>query len=70
MSEDSSAKPSPLSSRSNKGKKMLLTYRRCEMEFPLVLIVANKIKDVKDITPILDLVKKTKRSFVLFSEDL
>lgn len=40
------------------------------MEFPLVLIVANKIKDVKDITPILDLVKKTKRSFVLFSEDL
>lgn len=40
------------------------------MEFPLVLVVANKITDVKEITPILDLVKKTKRSFVLFSEDL
>jgi chaperonin GroEL len=40
------------------------------MEFPLVLVVANKITDVKEITPILDLIKKTKRSFVLFSEDL
>jgi len=40
------------------------------LEFPLVLVVGNKIKDVKEIIPILDLVKKTKRSFVLFSEDL
>lgn len=40
------------------------------MEFPIVLVVASKITDVKEITPILDLVKKTKRSFVLFSEDL
>lgn len=40
------------------------------MEYPLVLVVANKITDVKDIAPILDLVKKTKRSFVLLSEDL
>ena len=40
------------------------------MEFPLILVVASKIVDVKEITPILDLIKKTKRSFVLFSEDL
>ena len=36
----------------------------------MVLVVASKITDVKEISPILDLVKKTKRSFVLFSEDL
>jgi chaperonin GroEL (HSP60 family) len=40
------------------------------MEFPLVLVVTNKITDAKDIIHVLDLVKKTKRSFVLFSEDL
>ena len=44
--------------------------QRCEMEYPLVLVVPNKIKEVKDISPILDLVKKTKRSLVLYSEDL
>ena len=44
--------------------------QRCEMEYPLVLVVPNKITDVKDISPILDLVKKTKRSLVVFSEDL
>lgn len=44
--------------------------QRCEMDYPLVLVVPNKITDVKDISPILDLVKKTKRSLVLFSEDL
>lgn len=40
------------------------------MEFPLVLIVSNKIMDVREIVPILDLVKKTKRSLVIFSEDM
>jgi chaperonin GroEL len=40
------------------------------MEFPLVLVVTNKIKTVQEITHILDLVKKTKRSLVIFSEDL
>lgn len=40
------------------------------MEYPMVLVVSNKITDVKEITSILDLVKKTKRSFILFSEDL
>jgi len=35
-----------------------------------VLVVGNKIQDVKEITPILELVKSTKRSFILFSEDL
>ncbi len=44
--------------------------QRCEMEYPLVLVVTNKITDVKEITPILDLVKKTKKSLVVFSEDL
>ena len=37
---------------------------------PLVLVIANKVTDMKGIIHILDLVKKTKRPFVLFSEDL
>ena len=41
-----------------------------ELEQPLVLVVADKITDVSQITPILDLVKKTKRSFFLVCEDL
>ena len=44
--------------------------QRCEMEYPLVLVITNKITDVKEITHILDLVKKTKKSLVVFSEDL
>jgi chaperonin GroEL len=40
------------------------------MDFPMVLVVTNKIKTVQEITPLLDLVKKTKRPLVLFSEDL
>jgi chaperonin GroEL len=44
--------------------------QRCEMEYPLVLVVTNKITDLKEITHILDLVKKTKKSLVVFSEDL
>ncbi len=36
----------------------------------MVLVVMSKITDVSEINPILDLVKKTKRSFILFSEDL
>ena len=43
---------------------------RVELEFPLVLVIGNKVTDMKDITHVLDLVKSTKRSFVLFSEDL
>lgn len=40
------------------------------MEFPLVLVVGSKIADVKEISDILDMVKATKRSLVVFSEDL
>jgi chaperonin GroEL (HSP60 family) len=40
------------------------------MEMPLVLVVDNKITDVKEISHILELVKKTKRSLIVFSEDL
>jgi chaperonin GroEL len=43
---------------------------RCELENPLVLVVANKITQVKHIIPILDLVKKTNRSLIIFSEDM
>ena len=43
---------------------------RCELDLPLVLVVANKITSVKEIMPVLELVKKTKRSLVVFSEDL
>ena len=44
--------------------------RKCELDLPLVLVVANKITSVKEIMPVLELVKKTKRSLVVFSEDL
>lgn len=40
------------------------------MEFPLVLVVGNKIKEVKDISHILDMVKAAKRQLIIFSEDL
>ena len=42
----------------------------CELEQPLVLVVANAITEVSQIVPILDIVKKTSRPFVLFCEDL
>jgi chaperonin GroEL len=42
----------------------------CELEHPLVLVVADKIKDVKEIVPILDMAKKTKRALFVVSEDL
>ena len=42
----------------------------CELEQPLILVVANQITEVEQIVPIMDLVKKTKRPFLVFSEDL
>lgn len=42
----------------------------CELEQPLVLVVAGPVEEVSQIAPILDIVKGTNRSFVLFSEDL
>ncbi|CDW79081.1 chaperonin cpn60-mitochondrial-like [Stylonychia lemnae] len=44
--------------------------QKCELEFPLVLVVGNKVKTVQQISHILEVIKPTKRSFVLFSEDL
>lgn len=41
-----------------------------ELEQPLVLVVADKIKTVAEIVPILEIVKKTKRPLFLVSEDL
>lgn len=41
-----------------------------ELEHPLVLVVADKIKDVEEILPVLELVKKAKRPLVVFCEDL
>ena len=41
-----------------------------ELEHPLVLVVADKIKDVQEVLPVLELVKKAKRPLVVFSEDL
>ena len=41
-----------------------------ELDHPLVLVVANKIKHVEQILPIMELVKKAKRPLVLFSQDL
>ena len=37
---------------------------------PLVMVVADKIQEVQEILPVMDLVKKTKRSLIVFSEDL
>lgn len=36
----------------------------------MILVVANTVSDVAQIVPILEMVKKTKRPFLLFSEDL
>jgi chaperonin GroEL len=42
----------------------------CELETPLVLVVADRIEDVSEISPILELVKKVNRPLFLVSEDL
>jgi chaperonin GroEL len=42
----------------------------CELEQPLVLIVADKITKVSEIVPILELAKKLKRPLFVVSEDL
>lgn len=44
--------------------------QKCELDQPLILTVASKIKDQKDILHIMELVKKTKQPLVLFCEDL
>ena len=42
----------------------------CELEQPLILVVADKITEVEQIAPILDIAKRNNRSFLLFCEDL
>ena len=47
------------------------TLEQCiELDHPLVLVVANRIKHVEEILPIMELAKKQKRPLVLFSQDL
>lgn len=47
------------------------TVEQClELDQPLVLVVTDKIKDVSQILPVLELVKKANKPLVLFSEDL
>lgn len=41
-----------------------------ELEHPLVLVVADRITEVSELAPILELVKKLKRPLFLVSEDL
>jgi len=48
----------------NKGNRMQ------EMEAPLVLVVSDAIRDVKDIVPVMEICKKAQRPLLLFSEDL
>ena len=36
----------------------------------MILVVANRVSEVSQIAPILDIVKKAQRPFLLFSEDL
>ena len=40
------------------------------MEYPLVLVVADRIERVEQIVPIMELVKKQKKPLILFSMDL
>ena len=42
----------------------------CELEQPLILVVADKITEVSQIASILDICKRNNRSFLLFCEDL
>lgn len=41
-----------------------------EFDHPLVLVVADKIEDIQQILPILEMVKKMKKPLVLFTMDL
>ena len=54
------------------GNKQNIMNLVMELEQPHILVVANRIKEVSQIVPILDLLKNsgTKRPFLLFSEDL
>ena len=40
------------------------------MSYPMVLVVADKITQAKEIVKVMDLVKSTNRPLLLFSEDL
>ena len=52
------------------GSSQSVRERACQLEQPLVLVVADKIEEVKQIVPVMELVKKTKRPLLVFSEDL
>ena len=41
-----------------------------ELEHPLVLVVNDKIRDVSEILPVMELVKQSNMPLVLFSHDL
>jgi chaperonin GroEL len=43
---------------------------RQELEHPLVLVVSNKIKEVRQIVPSMDIAKRVNRPLLVFSEDL
>lgn len=40
------------------------------MEYPLVLVVANRIDRIEQIVPVMEMVKKQKKPLLLFSMDL
>lgn len=47
-----------------------LVEQSIEFEYPLVLVVANRISSIEQIVPVMELVKKHKKPLVVFSMDL
>lgn len=50
--------------------KQLGPERMIELEQPLVLIVSDRITEVSEIVPVMELVKETKRPLIVFCEDM
>ena len=44
--------------------------REVEMQYPLILVVGDKISDPGQIVRVMDMIKPTNRPLLLFSEDL
>lgn len=50
--------------------KQLGAERMVELEQPLVLIVSDRITEVSEIVPVMELVKESKRPLIVFCEDM
>lgn len=50
--------------------KQLGPERMVELEQPLVLVVSDRITEVSEIVPVMEMVKATKRPLIVFCEDM